>query len=146
MPIAAARYGGLGFNRGEYARSRGVACSASEEYEYEESLQFSTSDALEIFAEDGMSRDEHNQCAQYGPDSSKWYMELNAPRWKETIRQGDIRPSVFGDVVTQDNIGSPINKAAANYDDYSNARFVRWLRKRCAAPAVANWTNCSAVK
>ena len=59
-------------------------------------------------------------------------MELNAPRWKETIKQGDIRPSVFGDVVTQDNIGSPINKAQANFDDYSNARFLRWLGRRCA--------------
>ena len=35
-------YGGLAFNRGEFARARGVACSASEEFEYEESLQFST--------------------------------------------------------------------------------------------------------
>ena len=33
-------YGGLSFNRGEFARARGVACSASEEFEYEESLQF----------------------------------------------------------------------------------------------------------
>ena len=34
-------YGGMSFNRGEFARARGVACSASEEFEYEESLQFS---------------------------------------------------------------------------------------------------------
>ena len=103
-------YGGLSFNRADFARSRGVACSASEEFEYEESLQFQTRDALHAFANDGLSRDEHNQCAVYGPDSSKFYMELNAPRWKENIKQGDIRPSLFGDVVTQDNIGSPINK------------------------------------
>ena len=42
-------YGGLGFNRGEYARSRGVAASASEEFEYEESLQFATNDTLAAF-------------------------------------------------------------------------------------------------
>jgi len=48
-----------------------------------------------------MSRDERNQAAPYGPDKSKYYMELNAPKWKETIRQGDVRPAFFGDVVTQ---------------------------------------------
>jgi hypothetical protein len=60
-------------------------------------------------------------------------MELNAAKWKETVRQGNVRPAFFGDVVTQDNIGSPINKAAANYDDHSNALFVDWLGRRCAA-------------
>ena len=67
-------YGGLSFNRAEFARSRGVACSASEEYEYEESLQFSTEDTLAAFADDGMSRYEANKCAPYGPDKSKFYM------------------------------------------------------------------------
>ena len=62
-------------------------------------------------------------------------MELNAPKWKENIMQGDLRPAFFADVVTQDNIGSPINKASANYDDHSNARFLRWLRRRCMADA-----------
>lgn len=128
-------YGGLGFNRAEFARSRGVACSASEEYEYEESLQFSTKDTLAIFANDGMSRDEANKCAPYGPDKSKFYMELNAGKWKETIMQGDLRPAFFGDVVTQDNIGSPINKASANYDDHSNAKFLNWLWRRCTEAA-----------
>jgi hypothetical protein len=64
-------------------------------------------------------------------------MELNAPKWKETIMQGDLRPAFYADVVTQDNIGSPINKASANYDDHSNARFLRWLSRRCMAAAVA---------
>jgi hypothetical protein len=128
-------YGGLGFNRAEFARSRGVACSASEEYEYEESLQFSTNDTLAAFADDGMSRDEANQCAPYGPDKSKFFMELNAGKWKETIMQGDLRPAFFADVVTQDNIGSPINKASANYDDHSNAKFLNWLWRRCTEAA-----------
>ena len=75
---------------------------------------------------------------RYGPDKTKYYMELNAPRWKENIMQGDLRPAFFADVVTQDNIGSPINKASANYDDHSNARFLRWLRRRCMAGAESN--------
>ena len=56
-------YGGLSFNRAEFGRSRGVACSASEEFEYEESLQFETNTTLAAFANDGMSRDEDNRCA-----------------------------------------------------------------------------------
>ena len=68
-------------------------------------------------------------------------MELNAPRWKETVRQGEARPSLFGDVVTQDNIGSPLNKASANYDDHSNRRFLRWLNARCASASAGNTSS-----
>ena len=49
--------------------------------------------------------------------------------------QGDLRPAFFGDVVTQDNIGSPINKASANWDDHSNAKFMSWLWVRCMEAA-----------
>ena len=83
-----------------------------------------------------MSRNEQNQAAPYGPDKTKYYMELNAPKWKDTIMQGDLRPAFFADVVTQDNIGSPINKASANFDDHSNARFLRWLWRRCTVRFV----------
>ena len=87
-----------------------------------------------------MCRDEDNRCVPYvgDPSNSTFYMELNAPKWKENIMQGDLRPAFFGDVVTQDNIGSPINKASANYDDHSNARFLRWLWRRCMAGADAS--------
>ena len=68
-------------------------------------------------------------------------MELNAPRWKESVRQGEARPSLFGDVVTQDNIGSPLNKASANYDDHSNRRFLRWLAARCASASAGNTSS-----
>jgi hypothetical protein len=123
---------GLIFNRGQFARSRGIACSSPKEFEYEESLQFDQNFTQIEWADNGMSRDEHNQAVPYGKDRSKFYMELNAPRWKETIKQGELRPSIFGDSVIQDNIGSGINKAGANYDDHSNARFLRWLARRCA--------------
>ena len=43
------RYGGLSFNRAEFGRSRGVACSASEEFEYEESLQFAKNETYAAF-------------------------------------------------------------------------------------------------
>ena len=135
---------GLVFNRGQFARARGIACSSPKEYEYEESLQFGPSVAclpsslsdvnytFNTWGNNGVSRDEHNQAVHYrgGPHL---YMELNAPRWKSTVKQGNLRPAAFGDTVIQDNIGSGINKAGANYDDHSNARFLRWLALRCAA-------------
>jgi hypothetical protein len=65
----------LGFNRAEFGRSRGVACSASEEFEYEESLQFVSDDTTSLFGDDGMSRDERGDRVQYGPDSSKWCVQ-----------------------------------------------------------------------
>eukprot|EP01052_Picozoa_sp_SAG31_P043068 SAG31_NODE_7057_length_1801_cov_1.783784_2_plen_427_part_01 len=135
---------GLVFNRGQFARARGVACSSPKEYEYEESLQFGPSVAclpsrlsdanytVDTWGNNGVSRDEHNRAVHYrrGPHL---YMELNAPRWKSAVKQGNLRPAAFGDAVIQDNIGSGINKAGANYDDHSNARFLRWLTWRCAA-------------
>jgi hypothetical protein len=77
--VCVCRYGGLGFNRAEFGRSRGVACSASEEFEYEESLQFVSDDTTSLFGDDGMSRDERGDRVQYGPDSSKWCVQ-NASR------------------------------------------------------------------
>lgn len=127
--------GGMAFNRADFARLRGIASSGQYEYEYEESLQFTANDTRSAFESDGMSRDEHNNVKLWGTHSgvSHYYMELNAPKWKETVLQGDVRSAFFGDVVTQDNIGSPINKALANFDDCSNARFLNWLARRCAA-------------
>jgi hypothetical protein len=127
--------GGLSFNRADFARLRGVASSASYEFEYEESLQFTANETLSAFENDGMSRDEHNHPKVWGTHNgvTHYYMELNAPKWKETITQGNVRPAFFGDVVFQDNIGSPINKGLANFDDCSNARFVDWLARRCSA-------------
>ena len=81
-----------------------------------------------------LGRDEHNHLKAWGTHRgvTHYYMELNAPKWKETVAQGNVRPAFFGDVVIQDNIGSPINKGLANFDDRSNDRFKDWLSRRCA--------------
>ena len=81
--------GGTRFNRADYARARGVASSCPSEYEYEESLQFAQNDTLRAFADDGISRDELNRPKVWGRINGqiKYYMELNAPKWKETVLQ-----------------------------------------------------------
>jgi arylsulfatase A-like enzyme len=125
--------GRLGVNRVDY----GVAPSANSEFEYEESLEVANkADTLKVFGNDSMSRrGEHNEVKGYS-GGGNYYMELNAPARKDPeAKQDNVRPAFFGDVVAQDNIGSPINKAAANY---SNALFVDWLARRCAARLGSN--------
>ena len=51
-------YGGMAANRGDFFRSRGVATSGPEEYEYEEALQFEAADAKAHFWGKGIALNE----------------------------------------------------------------------------------------
>ena len=49
-----------------------------------------------------------------------------APKWAEQIRQGLLRPALFGDCVTQDNVGAPLYGPANGCCDLrSNALFMQ---------------------
>ena len=49
-----------------------------------------------------------------------------APKWAEQVRQGLLRPALFGDCVTQDNVGAPLYGPPNGCCDLrSNALFVQ---------------------
>ena len=104
-------YQGLEANRGDFMRSRGVATSACEQYEYEESLQFEPADVWRHFGADGVAMNA-SRLPPPGGFGGKLTVTNVAPKWAEMVRQGLLRPAVFGDAATQDNVGAPLYGAA----------------------------------
>jgi hypothetical protein len=122
-------YGGMLANRGDFMRSRGVATSGPEEYEYEEALQFTAAEAAAHFTNNGIALNESMRAPSWNKapfDKGGKYFTTNvALKWRETIRQGLLRPLHFADCITQDNVGSPFNNGCGcGFDRVTNDRFV----------------------
>ena len=117
-------YQGIQANRGDAMRSRGIATSGAEQYEFEESLQFSPAEVWQHFAVDGAAMNESVLPPQGGFGGKPTMTDI-APLWAEQIRQGLLRPALFGDCVTQDNVGAPMYDAAnGGFDVRTNALFL----------------------
>lgn len=86
---------------------RGIPTSACEQYEFEESLQFKPSEVWAHFAVDGAAMNASVQ-PPTGGFGGKPTMTSIAPKWAEQVRQGLLRPALYGDAVTQDNVGAPL--------------------------------------
>jgi hypothetical protein len=132
------------WNRGDYFRASGVAISSEGESEYEEAYQFNDQNVPLYFNGSGISIDEYGAPVRYAgyPPGDTYFMTLNGPRWREEIVQGNVRSAgYYNDALSQDNIGSVLNKAAANFDDSTNSRFREWLFLRCSCPDI----DCSTV-
>jgi hypothetical protein len=56
-------------------------------------------------------------------------MDLNAPKWREVVKQGLLRPGAYGDSVTQDNIGVALNHSTG-FCQWNLRAFRQWLRER----------------
>lgn len=124
-------YCGAGMNAGNFYRLRGIRTSCAEEYEYEESLQFDTADTFRLFERNGLGLDLHgNRLPMGGPYKGAYYMEVVAPKWREVVRQGLLRPAAYGDCVTQDNIGTVIDHTFG-WDTWNEQAFKQWLGERC---------------
>jgi hypothetical protein len=100
-------YMGIPANARDQMRRRGIATSGAEQYEYEESLQFSPAEVWQHFAVDGAAMNE-SVLPPVGGFGAKPTMTHIAPKWAEQVRQGLLRPALFGDSVTQDNVGAPL--------------------------------------
>ena len=59
-----------------------------------------------------------------------------APKWAEQVRQGLLRPALFGDSVTQDNVGAPLYGPPNGCCDVrSNSLFLQQQRAALGLPA-----------
>ena len=118
-------YMGVAANARDQMRRRGVATSGAEQYEYEESLQFAPAEVWAHFALDGAAMNE-SVLPPGGGFGGRPTMTSIAPKWAEQVRQGLLRPALFGDCVTQDNVGAPLYGAPNGCCDVrSNALFVQ---------------------
>ncbi|MEA3402353.1 MAG: beta-galactosidase trimerization domain-containing protein, partial [Armatimonadota bacterium] len=125
-------YCGMSMNAGKFFRHRGIRCSAPEEYEYQEALQFSRPDTVALFENNGIAITLDGSVAHFPEDryGGAQFMTHLAPKWHEVVKQGMARVAPFGDSVTQDNIGVPLIKGNGNFSDWANRQFQRWLRDR----------------
>ncbi len=125
-------YCGMDMNTAKFFRHRGIRCSAPEEYEYQEALQFSREDARRFFTGNGIATKLDGSVAHFSPQQygGAQFMTHLAPKWHEVVKQGMARVAPFGDSVTQDNIGVILNKGGGNFSDWANRQFQRWLRGR----------------
>lgn len=127
-------YQGIAANRGDQMRRRGIATSGPEQYEYEESLQFSTTEIWSHFGQNGVAMNE-SVLPPPGGFGGKLTMTSVAPKWAEQVRQGLLRPALFGDAVTQDNVGAPLYGPANGCCDVrSNALFLQLHGKQLRLP------------
>ncbi len=128
-------YCGLRVNTGKFFRDRGIRCSGPEEYEYQEALQFTHAQAAELFTGNGLAIKLNGQPAKFSPTQygGKPFMCHNAPKWQEVVKQGLTRLAPFGDSVTQDNIGVPLNKGNGNFCDWCSRKFARYLTRNFSA-------------
>lgn len=128
-------YQGIQANRDDIMRSRGIATSGAEQYEFEESLQFSPPEVWQHFAVDGAAMNE-SVLPPAGGFGGKPTMTDIAPKWAEQVRQGLLRPALFGDCVTQDNVGAPMYSASnGGFDVRTNALFVAGPGRQLGLPA-----------
>jgi hypothetical protein len=117
-------YQGIQANRDDLMRSRGIATSGAEQYEFEESLQFTSAEVWQHFAVDGAAMNESGLPPSGGFGGKETMTDI-APLWAEQVRQGLLRPALFGDCVTQDNVGAPMYSAAnGGFDVRTNALFL----------------------
>ena len=116
--------GGL-MNRGDLARMRGIASDGGIEYEYEAPLLGVKYLDAEIFAGNGPGVKENGS---YPIDAYRdRQMTHLAPKWHETVKSGNVRYGVYGDMVCQDNLIHGIHYAYGQFDDWTNRRFVEYL-------------------
>ncbi len=125
-------YCGTGMNRGNYFRARGVRNSGPEEYEYQEALQFSKADTEALFGDKGIAVTLEGRRAHFPPHqyNGAYFMCHNAPKWHETVKQGILRLIPYGQTLTQDNIGCPLNKGAGNFCAWCARGFRQYMRER----------------
>lgn len=123
-------YYGPGMNPGDLCRSRGIAVSSPEEYEYQEALQFTRGNAKKFFTGNGIALLESGETAFYNDFGGGEFMCHNSPRWRQVVQQGLLRVVPYGDCVTQDNISSTIGKGWGTYCDWCNGKFIEYMKER----------------
>ena len=120
-------WSGLLMNRGDLARMRGIASDGGIEYEYEAPLLGVKYLDAEIFAGNGPGVKENGSYPMDGYGDRQ--MTHLAPKWHETVKSGNVRYSVYGDMVCQDNLIHGIHYAYGQFDDWTNRRFIEYIKE-----------------
>lgn len=114
---------GLPFDVGGYARSRGIATAAASQFEYEEALQFTNRETVDLFGS-SIAVNESGGWQIQEQFGRHYFMEQLSPPWTHLTRQGLVRGFGRATALTQDNIASTESKSRANWGNVCNAEFL----------------------
>ena len=118
-------WSGALMNRAYIATMRGIAADSSIEYEYEAPLHGVRFFEDEIYGDNGpgVKEDGGAPVDSFG-DTQMTHL---APKWHETVKAGQMRLSLHGDMVCQDNLIHGLHYNYGQFDDWSNSRFVSYM-------------------
>ena len=124
-------WSGALMNRAHIATMRGIAADSSIEYEYEAPLHGVKHFADEIYGDNGpgVKEDGSPPIDSFG-DTQMTHL---APKWHETVKAGQMRLSLHGDMVCQDNLIHGLHYNYGQFDDWSNRRFVSYMTHNFSA-------------
>ena len=127
----------------EWLRHRGIWHEVYGSNEYQETIHFHEKGARELFWDNGIARDmlgERTLSAHYNTSHEWWKKRVgwdafivcnNAPRWSAVINYDLLTSPLFGDSMSQDNIGGPTSRIGSGshgrYCDHCNRKFFHYL-------------------
>jgi hypothetical protein len=118
------------FSSNDYLEHRGIFHDYGESNEYQESIHFHEEGALALFGENGIARDLDGELVR-SQHFDAYIMNAGAPRWWSVLNYDWIANSLFGDAISQDNIGAPIHRSglgeSGRFDDHDNRHFMHHL-------------------
>ncbi len=133
-----------------WLRHRGVWHEVYGSNEYQETIHFVEKGARALFWNNGVAQDPFGErvlSPQYNTKVAWWKKRVgwdafivcnNAPRWSAVINYDLLTSPLFGDAMSQDNIGGPLTRIGAGshgrYCDYCNRKFFHYLRSTGRLP------------
>ncbi len=127
-----------------WLRNRGIWHEVYGSNEYQETIHFVEKGARKLFWDNGIARDmlgKRTLSSHYNTSHEWWKKRVgwdafivcnNAPRWSAVINYDLLTSPLFGDAMSQDNIGGPTSRIGAGshgrYCDYCNRKFFHYLK------------------
>ncbi|MCP4006391.1 MAG: hypothetical protein GY725_19605 [bacterium] len=127
----------------QYLETRGIFAEIYGNNEYQETIHFHEDAALKLFGENGIARGignekvidpHHNLRVKRWTKKQKWnawITDNKAPRWSAVINYDWLTSPLFGDSISQDNIGGATSRigegARGRYDDFNSLKFRHFL-------------------
>ncbi len=123
-------WSGVPMNRGEFSHLRGIGIAGGMEYEYEAALHGVHGFGPDIFEGNGLGvtlDGSYSSQAQYQNCKEMTHM---SPKWHSLVKSGNVRYAMYGDSAAQDNIIHGVHIRFAQFDDWSNRRFIEYMTGR----------------
>ena len=119
-------WGGQLFNRGDYARMRGVACNTPMENLWESDWNNMYGHATEFFAGNGIAVKENGSICQ--PAAGAYNLCQQGPKWHNISKQSSGRMAIYGESIFQDRFcGGVSDWPQYGWCNWCNKNFIDYM-------------------